>query len=270
MSQPRLASISVFPVKSCAGIDLATASVGARGLVDDRCWMLIDADGRFMTGRQLPALVRVKALPDANGLHLSAPGMAAVWFARPDGSQRRASSVWGTAVDAADCGDAAAAWFSDYLGRPVRLLYADPHMQRPLDPRYAQMGDQTAFADGFPLLLLSQAAVDELTARAGRPLSARHFRPNLLVDQVPAHAEDRWRRIRIGTLEFDVVKPCTRCVFTTIDPDSGVADRDGEPLRTLKQYRRGADGITFGQNLIARGEGTISVGDAITAIEQML
>ncbi|HWS26725.1 MAG TPA: MOSC domain-containing protein [Xanthomonadales bacterium] len=264
---PRLAAICVYPVKSCAANELESAQVEPRGLTHDRRWMLVDDHGRFVTGRQLPRLVQVRATPQGHDrLRLEAPGMALIEIAAPADAQRIAATVWDSAVSAADAGPEAARWFSDYLGRPVRLVHADAAMQRPLDLSYGLPGDEVGFADGYPLLALSRAATDELSARAGRELGWRRFRPNLLIDGVPAHAEDAWRRVRIGMVEFDVVKPCVRCVFTTIDPDTGVAETDGEPLTTLKGYRRGAKGITFGQNLIARGAGAIRLGDPLEVL----
>lgn len=263
----RLAAICTYPVKSCAGNDLHSALVEPRGLMHDRRWMLVDAEGRFLTGRQLPQLVMVRATPmEPDRLRLDAPGMPAIDITPPVDAARIAATVWDSSVSAADGGPQAARWFSDYLGRPVRLVHADAAMQRALDPAYSLPGDEVSFADGYPLLLLSRAAADELSARAGRELGWRRFRPNLLIDGVAAHAEDGWRRLRIGTVEFDVVKPCVRCVFTTIDPDRGVAESDGQPLTTLKSYRRGPKGITFGQNLIARGSGTIRVGDPVDVL----
>lgn len=263
----RLAAICVYPIKSCAANDLDSAQVEPRGLADDRRWLLVDANGRFLTGRQLPQLVRVRATPlHAHRLRVEAPGMPAIEIAATVGISRIAATVWDSRVSAADAGVEAADWFSRYLGRPVRLVHADAAMQRALDPAYSLPGDEVGFADGYPLLLLSRAAADELSARAGRELGWRRFRPNLLIDGAPAHAEDGWRRVRIGKIEFDVVKPCVRCVFTTIDPDSGVAESDGQPLTTLKSYRRSPKGITFGQNLIARGSGTIRVGDPVDVL----
>ena len=261
-----LAAICVYPVKSCAGNALDTAQVETRGLKDDRRWMLVDPDGRFLTGRQLPKLVLVRAVPiGPDGLRLDAPGMPTLEIKVAD-TARVAATVWNSTVSAADSGAAAAEWFSSYLGRSVRLVHADAAMQRPLDPAYSRPGDEVGFADGYPLLLLSHAAADELSTRAGRNLGWHRFRPNLLVDGVPAHAEDGWRRVRIGKVEFDVVKPCVRCVFTTIDANTGAPEPDGEPLTTLKAYRRAANGITFGQNLIARGSGVVRVGDAVEVL----
>lgn len=263
----RLAALACYPVKSCAGLALDAAEVGARGLAGDRAWMLVDPEGRFVTGRQEGQLVKVSARPDPAGLELAAPGMPTLRIAVPDGCTRSTVTVWRDTVAAADAGDAAAEWFGRFLGRPVRLVHADAAMQRPVDPDYARPGDEVGFADGYPLLLLSGAAVDALSERIGRPVNWRRFRPNLLIEGVPAHAEDGWRRLRIGAVEFEVVKPCVRCVFTTVDPDSGERDPDGEPLKTLAAYRRGPKGITFGQNLIARGSGRIAVGDEVIGVD---
>jgi uncharacterized protein YcbX len=133
------------------------------------------------------------------------------------------------------------------------------------DP-HSQTGDEVSFADAFPLLLISRAALDGLNARLAKPVSMLRFRPNLVVEGVAAHAEDGWKRIRIGEVEFDVAKACTRCVFTTVDPMRGERDPDGEPLRTLIGYRRTADGVTFGQNLIPRSAGSVRVGDAVEVL----
>jgi uncharacterized protein len=268
---PSLSTIVVYPLKSCAGMDLSSSPVEPRGLINDRRWMLVDEHNRFVTGRQSPSLVRVAAeVRGDGGLALNAPGMPALQVSRPDGSTRIETEVWGSTVCAAFAGQSAAEWFSRYLDRSVRLLYADEQMRRAPEAEYSLPGDQVAFADGYPLLLLSRAAADDLSMRVGRELGWRRFRPNLLIDGVPAHAEDRWKQIRIGAVLFDVVKPCTRCVFTTIDPDSGSAESDGEPLQTLKGYRRSPKGITFGQNLIARSGGVLHCGDRVEVIEQML
>ncbi len=264
----QLAAIAVYPIKSCAGNVLESAEVEPRGLANDRRWMLVDDDGCFLTGRQLPRLVRVRAQPLAGGrLRLHAPDVDMIEVGVGVDAARIDVSVWSSRGSAVDAGSEAADWFSGYLGRRVRLVHADAAMRRPLAPEHSRPGDETAFADGFPLLLLSRAAADGLSERVGRDLGWRRFRPNLLIDGVAAHAEDGWRRVRIGAVEFDVVKPCVRCVFTTIDPDSAVAETDGEPLRTLKSYRRAAQGITFGQNLIARSTGAIRVGDAVEVLE---
>jgi uncharacterized protein YcbX len=139
---------------------------------------------------------------------------------------------------------------------------------RTVNPEYGQAGDQVSFADGFPLLLISEASLADLNSRLDAPVEMRRFRPNLVVDGNRPYAEDNWQRIRVGDVEFAGVKNCSRCVFTTIDPDSGVVHPDKEPLRTLSTYRRRPQGgVYFGQNLIPRSGGVIRVGDPVTVLE---
>lgn len=261
---PHLSAIAIHPVKSCAPLALDAAAVEPRGLAHDRRWMVVDPDGRFLTGRQLPALVRIAARPAGDGIVLSAPGQADLAVARPaPHAPRLPVVVWRDTVDAACTAPAADAWLSRALGRPVRLVHMDDAARRPVSPDHAAPGDEVSFADGYPLLLIGQSSLDALNARLASPLPMARFRPNLVVAGAPPHAEDGWRRIRIGTIAFDLPKPCTRCVFTTVDVASGTFDPSGEPLQTLKGYRRTPSGVTFGMNLIARGSGILRLGDAV-------
>lgn len=260
-----LRGLYLYPLKSCAPLAQSSAVVEPRGLAGDRRWMVVDAAGRFVTGRQQPRLTLIRARPDGDdALQLDAPDMPPLRLAPVCDGERVAATVWGSQV-ASLPGDAAAeAWISRFLDQPARFVHMDQAALRPVDPDYG--GGAVSYADGFPLLLISAAAMDGLNARLARPLSVLRFRPNLVVDGVDAHAEDEWKRIRIGEVTFDVVKPCTRCVFTTVDFERGVRDEDGEPLRTLIGYRRGPDGVTFGQNLIPRGPGRIDVGDPVEVL----
>lgn len=263
-----LSELYIHPVKSCAALECSEAEVEPRGLAHDRRWLLVDADDRFLTGRQLSALVCLHPVPIKGGLRISTETGASIEIPLPGpDAVRRTVTVWKDRVSAADAGDAAAAWLSKVLELPVRLVHMDADAKRAVEPAFAQPGDEVSFADGFPLLLISRASLDGLNARVAVPLPMQRFRPNLVVAGAEPHAEDDWRRIRIGGIEFDLVKPCTRCVFTTVDPELGAIDPSGEPLRTLKTYRRGAAGITFGMNLIARGAGTLRRGDGVTRLE---
>jgi len=267
----RLSALYRYPLKSCAPLPADTLEIEARGPRHDRRWMVVDENGRFLTARVLPRMVTVRAEPDGDGLRLSAPGMTPIALARPPAdAPRRAVSIWKSTVDA-QCVSGADDWLAACLGRPVRLVHMDAAARRAVDPDYAQPGDEVGFADGYPLLLVSQAALDALNARlaaaGAAPVTMAHFRPNLVVDGVPAHAEDGWRRLRIGGLRFDAVKPCTRCVFTTVDPALGRRRDDGQPLELLKTYRSTEVGVTFGMNLIPRGVGTVRLDDRIEVLE---
>jgi uncharacterized protein len=263
-----LSSLCIYPLKSCAPLPVACAEVQPRGLQHDRRWLLVDADGRFITGRQESQLTLVQATPTATGIRFAAAGHEAIDVPLPaTGAARLDVTIWGSQVSAACAGEFADRWFSRVLQHPLRLVHMDALAHRAIDDARAQPGDEVGFADGYPLLLISAAALDALNARLPAPVTMDRFRPNLVVDGVAAHAEDGWRRIRIGGVEFDVVKACIRCVFTTVDPANGRRDPDGEPLRTLLGYRRGSKGVSFGQHLIPRGHGVLRIGDPVCVLD---
>jgi uncharacterized protein YcbX len=270
---PTLSAIHIFPLKSGAPLPLDAATVEPRGLTGDRRWMAIDASGKFVTGRQLAGLTLVRARPDGDALQLDAPGMPGLRVEVPRAADGACveTAVWGARVTLQLAADAAHVWLSRFLGTDLRLLHMDDACLRAVkakyDGKYGRDEDIVSLADAFPLLLISQAALDALNAKLAQPVPMLRFRPNLVVAGTPPHAEDDWKRIRIGAVEFDVVKACTRCVFTTVDFERGERDPSGEPLRTLTTYRRTPDGVTFGQNLIPRERGTLRVGDAIEVIE---
>lgn len=262
-----LASLHLYPVKSCAGLDVASVVIEPRGPRHDRRWMVVDLAGRFITGRQLPRMVLIRAVADDDALRLEAPGMPSLKVSVPGADSARLQvQVWKDSVDAALAGAQADAWLSQFLDQPVRLVHLDARSHRPVSPARGQAGDETSFADGLPLLLISQGSLDGLNARLADALPMSRFRPNLVVADSAPHVEDDWQRIRIGGIEFEVVDTCTRCVFTTVDAASGSFDASGEPLRTLKTYRRSPAGIIFGVNMIARGYGVLRVGDAVEVI----
>lgn len=262
-----LSAIHVYPIKSCAALSPALAEVQARGLQGDRRWMIVDATLRFVTGRQQPRLTLLQAQPLADGLQLQAPGMAPLHLREPAPTQARlAVQVWRSAVEALPADAAADAWLSEYLQAPARFVYMDAAARRSVDPQYARPDDEVSFADGFPLLLIGEASLQDLNTRLRKPVQMLNFRPNLVVAGGAPYDEDGWRRIRIGEIELDVVKSCSRCVFTTVDPQLGQRDADGEPLRTLASYRRQDGGVMFGQNLIARGHGRLRCGDRLEVL----
>lgn len=259
-----LAAINIYPLKSCRGLPLTHAAVERRGLQHDRRWLVVDTEGRFITGRAHPRLVLVRAIPFGEGLHLSAAGLPEIEVAAPDpGGPRRTVRVWDDTVDAACADPAADRWISEALGVAAHLVWMDALAQRAVSPTHAQPGDEVSFADGYPLLLISEGSLDGLNQRLSKPVPMARFRPNLVVGSASAHVEDSWRRVRIGEVPFDVVKPCIRCIFTTVDTDTGDFDPAREPLNTLLTYRRSPKGVTFGMNLIARAAGTLREGDTV-------
>jgi uncharacterized protein YcbX len=262
-----LSEIHVYPIKSCAPLSLEEAVVEARGLAGDRRWMIVDMDGRFLSARQHPRLTLVRAQADGNAFALSVPGMPPLRLALPASGLRIDATVWKSTVSAQVADALANAWISNFLGMSARFVHMDADCVRTVSADHGRSGDEVSFADGYPLMLISQSALDQINEKLARPAPMLRFRPNLVVAGATPHAEDGWKRIRIGAVEFDVVKPCTRCVFTTVDFERGEFDPSGEPLRTLMTYRRTSKGVTFGQNLIPRGRGTLRVGDAAEVLE---
>ena len=180
----------------------------------------------------------------------------------PSGPQR-AAVVWGDNLELTEAEPVANRWFSAALNMPCRLVNMSEAHLRPLKPGRGRDGDQVSLADGAPVLLTATASLAQLNERLPSPIGMVNFRPNLVAETVTAFDEDQWGRIRVGEAEFDVAWACTRCVLTTIDPETAKKDPDEEPIRTLKTFRRGPEGVMFGQNLIPRRLGTVSVGDSI-------
>lgn len=264
-----LSALYRYPLKSGRGESLQQGQLDVLGLAGDRRWMVVDAaSGRFLSQRQLPQMARLQARWQGAGLALAAPGMAELPVALPGpDAPLREVSVWDDSLEVPDAGDAAASWLSELLGRPCRLVQVPEARARQVDIDYAQPGDRVGFADGFPFLLIGQASLDDLCARVGRPLEMERFRPNLVVSGSEPYAEDRWKRIRIGTVEFRVAKPCSRCAIPTLDPLTGERSPDHEPIATLKTYRKGEGGVFFGQNLIPDGIGELVVGMPVEVLE---
>ena len=265
----QVTELNIYPVKSTRRIALSESEVLPRGLPWDRRWMLVDASGKFITGRQHPRLATVQTEIGDNVLHIHAAGHDSLSLPLVPRERRVVEvTVWKDSVDALLAGSEADAWFSDFLGLDCRLVQMTDDISRGVNPDYGRAGDQVSFADGFPLLLISEASLTDLNSRLDQPVEMRRFRPNLVIDGERPYAEDDWRRIRVGEVEFEGVKNCSRCVFTTIDPDTGEKSPDMEPLRTLSSYRRRPEGgVYFGQNLIPRGAGVIRVGDSVTVLE---
>ena len=260
-----LGGLYVYPIKSCGGISLATAEVDERSIRHDRRWMLVDEHGVFLSQREIPRLALVRVGIGGDGLLLDAPGMPAldVPFA-PEGESVLAR-VWDDLVEILRVGDEADRWFSRFLGVPCRLVYLPDRSVRPVAPTYAKPGDRVGLSDGFPFLMISEASLGDLNGRLDHPLPMERFRPSLVVRGCGPFAEDGWRRVRVGGINFRVVKPCARCKITTVDQSS--AETGKEPLRTLARYRKAGSEVFFGQNLIHDGTGVLNVGDAVEVIE---
>lgn len=266
----RVSALYVYPIKSCAAIAVSSARVERRGLQYDRRYMLVDGNGRFLTQRQLPKMALLGTAIDGEELQVS----------RPDGDMLRLPllpsfettthvKVWRSELDASVADERVNSWFSDFLERSVRLVYMTEHQHRRVSGKRAtQAADEVSFADGAPILLIGEGSLDALNSRLREPVSMLRFRPNIVVGTPEAFIEDRWRHIRIGASDLEVAWSCARCTMTAVDPKSGIADAQGEPLRTLREFRREGAGIMFGQNVLTRGSGMLSVGDDLEVLEE--
>lgn len=269
MSEIILSGIHIYPLKSARGISFDQTALVSRGMAYDRRWMLVDTEGRFLTQRQLPQMALIHTQLESDRLILRAQGHSDLVLpvSLAQGTTLEVQ-VWEDRCRALAADEPAQQWLSEVLKREVRLVYMPDETQRQVDEAYALSGDITSFADGFPLLLISEASLKDLNQRLEEDIPMRRFRPNLVVQGCEPYAEDQWRKIRIGEILFDVVKPCSRCVITTVNPETGEYSTNREPLRTLASYRRRENQVFFGQNLIHRGSGTLTVGDSVEIIEQ--
>ena len=268
MSDVTVSSLRVYPVKSASGIAVPRARVGDRGFVRDRRWMLVDADGEFITQRSHPKLALILVRLDGRRMRLERPDAEPLEVpATLAAGERIEVTVWGDRCEALACGEGADAWFSGYLGIECRLVFMPDTSRRPVDPEHGSSGDIVSFADGYPFLLIEQASLDDLNARLDQPVPMDRFRPNIVVAGTKPFAADGWKRLRIGQVTFRVAKPCARCVVTTVDQSTGQKGR--EPLQTLAGYRQRKNKVLFGQNLIQETRGEVRVGDRVEIVERM-
>jgi uncharacterized protein YcbX len=261
----RVTGLFTYPVKSCAGLSHDSIALDVRGPLWDRRWMVVDPQGVFITQRQMPRLAVVRPALEADDLALrTAGGEVRVPLRREAGEVRRVR-VWQDECDAWDEGDEAARLLSDHLGTPARLVRLAESFVRPVDPDYAPRPSQTGFADAFPLLVVSEASLEELNRRLkerlASPVPMSRFRPNVVLTGCSPFAEDGWKAIRIADVTLDIVKPCGRCTTTRVDQARGVVHDPREPLATLATFRLRGLEVTFGQNAVHRGPGRLAVGD---------
>ena len=264
---PVLSQIIVYPVKSLAGISVTQWPLVKTGLLYDRCWMLVDAQGEFLSQRRLPRMALIKTQIIDNQLWLNAEGHQAISLSlSPATGELISIKVWEYQGQGQTVSDALDHWFSLVLEHPCRLVYHPENQIRPVDPDYAFNTDQTAYSDGFPLLLASEASLADLNHKSGLSLDMRRFRTNLVATHCKAFAEDRWRKIRINNVSFRLPKPCSRCAIPGIDPDHGEPQK--AVLSALADWRKYNNKVYFGQNLIHDSTGILNLGDEIEILSQ--
>lgn len=266
----RLTGLYIYPVKSCRGISVKHARVVERGLEHDRRWMIVDSVGRFLTQRELPPLQLIGTAIEGDVVRLTAAGIDPFALPlRPDPSETAPLPVrvWRSQLVARRHARGSD-WLSTVLARPVSLVWMDDEATRATarPPR-----TPVSFADGYPMLVASEASLAELNRRlidaGSAPITMERFRPNLVLDgDSQPFVEDELRRFRIGAIGFRGVKPCDRCRVTTVDPETAATGK--EPLRTLATFRARGGAVYFGVNLAHESEGELRVGDEVTILER--
>ena len=263
---PTLSQIHVYPVKSTAALTQSHAWVEKQGLAFDRRFMVASDEGAMITARKYPQMVKITATLTMTGLVLQYPNKTDLVLQYADFAMVDASAtVWNDNFSAYTTTMIANQWFSDIIGHSVQLLFCGQQSNRVR----SKIGHNVSFADGYPLLVISEASLAALNERSRDHHTMAQFRTNLVVSNTDAFAEDGWKRIRIGEVEFEIVKPCARCILTTVDPLTGEFNALKEPLKTMATFRADATGdVFFGQNLVALNEGMIRAGDVIEVLEK--
>ncbi|MEV7413985.1 MOSC N-terminal beta barrel domain-containing protein [Streptomyces sp. NPDC089919] len=270
----RVQALHIHPVKSLGGVAPEVMTVEPWGPAGDRRWAVVDADGKAVTQREQPRLALASARPLADGaVAVAAPGMDPLEILPPTVIELVPFILFGKKIEAALAHDAAHDWFSAFLGAPVRLVHLDrPDLRRLVNPDFALPGETVSLADGFPVMVANSASLDALNSLIAEgtraeegPLPMNRFRPNVVVSGAPAWAEDHWRRLAVGGVEFRVARTCGRCVITTTD--QATAERGKEPLRTLARHRAEGKRLIFGQLLVPVATGTVRLGDEVRVLD---
>ncbi|MFY0651105.1 MAG: MOSC domain-containing protein [Cyclobacteriaceae bacterium] len=261
--------LTIYPIKSTTGLHREQFKVLKTGLQYDRQWVVIDQDGKAITGRQNASLLAFSTNVGAGKLQISHKDGSKVTIplnrAHNDGEDVQIFSSVGHGVEVSA---EANKYLSDKLNQQCTLLEFNPHKTRMVQKKHGgQEKDEVLFADMNPILLVSEGSLNDLNARLDLPITMQHFRPNIVIDGCASFEEDRWKKIRIGECEFRIVQKCERCVFTTIDPLTGIKSPNGEPLRTLAKYRRTKSGdVAFGMHAIPTKLGTIKINDKVEVL----
>ncbi|GIG58021.1 molybdenum cofactor biosysynthesis protein [Longispora fulva] len=254
----RVLELNIHPVKSTRPVPVDRAEVALWGLVGDRRWMLVDGDGRSVTAREEHRLLTVRTVPVPDGVLIEGGPRLTEPAGDPVAVRHSRHELLGVPA-----GPEADDWFRRLLGRSdVRLVWCGDPAQRALNPDHSEPGDRTGFTDGYPVVLSTTGSLGQLNDWiGGEPLPMVRFRPNVVVDSAEPFAEDHWKRIRIGAVDFRVAKLVDRCVMTTVDPETLVTGK--EPIRTLARHRRWDGKTWFGVHLIPDAVGSVHVGDRV-------
>lgn len=259
-----ISRLFIYPIKSLGGISLEKSEVEMRGLKHDRRWMLVDENGVFLTQRNLPKLAAFSL--SINDLHLEVLNKVTkskidIPF-MPKSGIKMLVKVWDDELMAEIVDKDINDWFSQQLGQEVNLVYQSEDSIRRVDKKFAVSEvEHTSFSDGYPILVISEASLDELNSKCPEQIPMERFRPNMVIKYCDAFFEDRLKEIIINNTKLYGVKPCARCIMTTINQET--FEKSKEPILTLSKFRKFEHRILFGQNVVVHKTGTIAVGDKI-------
>ena len=261
-----ISELLIYPVKSLGGINMESCLVTERGFEHDRRWMLVDAKNRFVTQREFPELVFFRTAIEENKLRITDKrddcSINIPLF--PVDGDMITVDIWDDRCQAVTMDRLISEWFSARLSQQVKMVYMPDQSRRFVDPDYALNGELTSFSDGYPVLIIGKASLEDLNSRLEVPVGMDRFRPNIVFNGKFPFEEDGFKDIAAGDVKFKSVKPCARCILTTTDQETG--SRSPEPLKTLSAYRKLNNKIYFGQNLLVMTTGRIQVGDILTIL----
>ncbi len=276
-----VSELYVYPIKSCQGIKLKQAEVKFKGFLWDRDMMLVTKKGKFLTQRQFPNLAKVQVKLDSDRVSLLVQdnSLLPLTFSPTLTGTKMEVEIWGESIVAIDQGDEVAEWFHRLLQldeqKQCRLVRQSPQYIRALEQPSTVTGKPVSFADNYPFMLTATASLRELNERIveidgqqSQAIPMNRFRPNIVIETTEPFVEDNWSLIKIGTVEFAVIKPSSRCIITTIDQERGEKNQLKEPLRTLGTFRQFSEqGVMFGENMIPQNEGIIKIGDLLEVLQ---
>jgi len=261
--QITVSQLTIYPVKSFAGIQLEKSKVDSMGLKFDRRWMVVSPEGKFLTQRTIPKMATINTSLDNEQLTLSVAGKAShlVPIVSPD-SEKMDVKIWKDDIKVAKVGKQTDEWVSDVLGIDCHMVYIEESVVRQCDLTFSEKGERTGFADGFPILIISEESLRDLNTRLDSPIDMRRFRPNIVIAGIDAYAEDELGQFSINSVDMKGVKLCSRCPMPMVDPDLGERTSQ-EPIATLSTYRKRDNKIFFGMNVIQKSQGVIAIGDEL-------
>lgn len=264
-----VSELYIYPVKSLSGIAQAEVKITERGFEMDRRWMMVDENGRFITQREYPQLCLLGTQLVGDFIEVFSKNQnSRIQFPiiLKDGHELRVN-IWDDICDAIYPDSEIHSWLSSFLGINVRLVYMPDSSRRSVDPDYAIDDNINSFSDGYPILVIGQSSLDVLNTKLPSPIGMNRFRPNVVFQEGAPFEEDTWKKFKIGGSCFHGVKPCSRCILTTVDPECGQTGK--EPLQTLATFRKTNNKIYFGQNVIPADKGgVIKLGDEIQVLER--